>query len=122
VRTDTARVVHTPLRTPDVVRYLNRNLGTTLVAYMADVRSRQMPKKWEAGECVPRGAALRRSLLAYEVLKILVDNEDKCVARNWMIGMNPRLDDQAPATFIRMFLPKAALGAARAFVEDVGGA
>jgi len=105
-----------------VVRYLNRNLGTTLVAYMADVRSRQMPKKWEVGECVPRDAALRRLLLAYEVLKLLVDNEDKCVARNWMIGMNPRLDDQAPATVIRMFLPKAVLGAARAFVEDVGGA
>jgi len=122
MRTDTARAVHTPLRTPDVVRYLNRNLGTTLVAYMADVRSRQMPKKWEVGVCVPRDAALRRLLLAYEVLKLLVDNEDKCIARNWMIGMNPRLDGESPAAFIRMFLPKAVFGAARAFVEDVGGA
>jgi len=122
VRTDAARAVHTPRRTPDVVRYLNRNLGTTLVAYMADVRSRQMPKKWEAGECVPRDAALRRLLLAYEVLKLLVDNEDKCVARNWMIGMNPRLDGDSPALRIRFLESRAVLGAARAFVEDVGGA
>ncbi len=31
------------------VHDLNRNFGPTLVAYMADVRSRQMPKKWETG-------------------------------------------------------------------------
>jgi len=122
VRTDAARAVYATLRTPEVVRYLNRNLGTTLVAYMADVRSRQMPKKWEAGECVPRDAALRRLLLAYEVLKFLVDNEDKCVARNWMIGMNPRLDGDSPALRIRFLESRAVLGAARAFVEDVGGA
>jgi len=122
VRTDAARAVHTKLCTPEVVRYLNRNLGTTLVAYMADVRSRQMPKKWEAGECVPRDAALRRLLLMYEVLKLLVDNEDKCVARNWMIGMNPRLDGDSPALRIRFLESRAVLGAARAFVEDVGGA
>ncbi len=45
------------------VRDLNRNFGPTLVAYMADVRSRQMPKKWETGECVPRAAAAQRLLL-----------------------------------------------------------
>ncbi len=104
------------------VHDLNQNFGPTLVAFMADVRSRQMPKKWETGECVPRAAAAQRLLLAHEVLVLLLANEDEHVVRSWFIGMNPRLGGLSPAERIRSLDASKVRGAAQAFVEDAVGA
>ena len=103
------------------VHDLNQNFGPTLVAYVADVRSRQMPKKWETGECVPRAAAAQRLLLAHDVLVLLLEHEDEHVVRSWFIGMNPRLSGLSPAERIRSFDADTVRGAAQAFVEDTWG-
>ncbi len=103
------------------VRELNQNFGPTLVAFMADVRSRQMPTKWETGECVPRAAAAQRLLLAHDVLVLLLEHEDEAVVRSWFIGMNARLSGLSPAERIRSFDADTVRGAAQAFVEDTWG-
>lgn len=111
----------------ELVRELNLNLGTTLVAYMANVRSRQLPSRWatEPGDpnhSEPRDEAKQRLQLAHQAFTILEDKEDEHVARQWLIGANPRLGGQTPAERIRDFDAPAVFGALTAFVEDIGGA
>lgn len=97
------------------------NLGSTLVAYMTGVRSRQMPLRWAAGNATPRTDAAARLLTAYTVWLAIVHHDGRDVARNWFIGVNPWLGDISPAEAIRNG-DKRVLAAAQAFIEDAGGA
>jgi len=115
------------LPTHRLVQDLNKNLGTTLVAYMANVRSRQLPKRWateptEPTHTEPRDEAKQRLQLAYQVFRLLEKDENEHVARQWLIGANPRFDGQTPAERIREFDASAVYGALEAFIEDVDGA
>lgn len=120
--TDTIR-----LPTYLLVRKLNQNLGTTLVAFMANVRSRQLPNKWETeptdpNHTEPRDEAKKRLQLAYQALIVIDEHEDEHVARQWLIGANPRFGGQTPAERIREFDAQGVFGALKALVEDSGGA
>ncbi len=115
------------LPTHKLVQALNENLGTTLVAYMANVRSRQLPKRWateptEPMHTEPRDEAKQRLQLAHQVFRLLEEDGNEYVARQWLIGANPRFGGQTPAERIREFDAPAVYGALYAFIEDVGGA
>ncbi len=60
-----------------------------------------------------RNDALRHVAHIY---KLLEPADDKHTIRSWFVGMNPMLNDDAPAEVIARGEFKAALGAARAFV------
>lgn len=100
---------------------LTTHLGTTLVAYMTGVRSRQHPRRWATAEARPRSAAATRLLTAYTAWLAIVRKDDVAVARNWFVGANPWLGDMSPAEAIRND-NKRVLAAAQAFIEDAGGA
>lgn len=116
----------TKLPTYQVVRALNQHLGTTLVAYMANVRSRQLPGRWAtdpsaANHTEPRDEAKQRLQLAHEVFIAIEKEESEHVARQWLMGANPRFDGQSPAERIREFDAGAVYGALKAFLGDVTG-
>ncbi len=109
-----------------LVRELNGCLGTTLVAFIANVRGRQMPARWatdpaDPGHAEPRDDAKQRLQLAHQVYRSIEANEDEHVARQWLIGANPRFNGQTPAERIREFNAGSVLGALHAFIEDTGG-
>ena len=111
----------------ELVRVLNTNLGTTLVAYLANVRSRQLPARWatdpsETNHTEPRVEAKQRLQLAYHAFRTLEEKESEHVARQWLIGANPRLSGDTPAGRIRDFDAKAVFAALNALLGDPTGA
>lgn len=111
----------TRLAIPQIVAELTANLGTTLVAYMADVRSRQLPARWISGDVDPRDPTKQRLMLAHQVFATIAAKESADVARQWLIGANPRFGGETPASRIRSFAAADVYGAMRAFIEDTGG-
>lgn len=110
-----------------LVRDLNENLGTTLVAFMANVRSRQLPNRWASDPSDPQHAEPRdepkqRLQLAHQAFTLIEEREDEHVARQWLIGANPWLNGDAPAARIRELDAKAVYGALENFLKDIGGA
>lgn len=123
VHSDTMR-----LPTYELVRLLNENLGTTLVAYLANVKSRQIPNRWatepnDEQHIEPRDEAKKRLQLAYQAFKAIAESEDnEHVARSWLIGANPRFDGDTPAQKIREYAVKEIYAALQDFIDDTGGA
>ena len=111
----------TRLPMTQIVTELIAEVGPTLVAFMADIRSRQMPHQWAAGTTVPNDAAQQRLMLAHQVFGIVKASDGSDIARAWLIGTNPRFKDESPAARIRAFDAMAVLGAAQNFAEDGGG-
>lgn len=110
-----------------MVADLNKNLGTTLVAYIANVRSRQLPARWatapgEPGHTEPRDEVKQRLQLAYLAFRAIEQDENEHVARQWLIGANPRLGGRTPAELIRDWAPVEIHGALDAFLDGTGGA
>lgn len=102
----------------DLTRELNENVGAVVVAAMTGAGNRSLPYKW-AENVDPRREAEDRLRLGYRVWRILYDNEGRNIALAWLVGANPRLEEQTPVTCIRELRTKDVVGAAQAFVDDV---
>jgi hypothetical protein len=100
-----------------VAGYLQEVLGQKLVAHIASVRDPKGVGQWARGTQVPRLEAERRLRATYQILHLLLTVDSPHVARAWFIGMNPQLDDEAPADIIREGHLREALVAAQAFVS-----
>lgn len=102
----------------EVVRQLNSHLGPTLVAALAGVKDRGLPSKWARPDGPnPRPAAGTRLLKAHTLFFSIASSESEHIARAWMIGSNPLLDDDTPITAIREDRFKDVTAAATAFLE-----
>lgn len=110
----------TRLTSHELVRRLNRDLGTTLVATLAGVRDRKLPYKWAGADGpTPRDEALRRLQAAHRVWQIVSDADNAYIARAWFIGANPRLDENSPVMELREGNIRSVIEAARAFAEGI---
>lgn len=105
---------------PRVVTRLRELLGATLVAYLGGVRETRAVAQWATGACSPSTQVERRLRDALHVAEMLVEHEDKGVVRAWFQGMNPQLDDMAPARVLKEFpgyeAGPSVLAAARSFI------
>jgi hypothetical protein len=93
----------------DLVRELNENVGAMVTS----------PYKWAkpAGP-EPRPEVEARLRLGYRVWRTLERAEGKHIALAWLLGANPRLDEELPVLYIQQQLSREVLGAAEAFVND----
>jgi hypothetical protein len=98
-----------------VVTYLLGELGERLTAVIAGVGSATMVRGWAAGEQVPEPATEQRLRVALEVTRLLRQYDSAETVRMWFRGMNPALDDEAPALAIAND-PEGVRAAARIFV------
>lgn len=94
---------------------LEAELGQALVAFMTGVSDRKTVGRWARGERRPRREAEERLRCAYQVWQILRADEDADTTRSWFFGMNPELDDEAPARAIARGDFRGAIAAARDF-------
>lgn len=103
----------------EVVERLNRHLGATLVATLANVTDRKLPYRWarEKNGALPGAQAQRRLRAAHRIWLQLADAESDHIARAWFIGENPYLDEQSPVFAIREGKTREALLAAQAFLD-----
>lgn len=104
----------------ELVRQLVMHLGPTLVATIANVKSRQMPHRWaqEAGP-KPNAEAHRRLMTAHRIWSQISSAESDDTTRAWFIGANPRLDEDPPVLALRRGEIKEVYAAAKAFLDGV---
>ena len=86
---------------PELVTDLRRILGAQLVAYIAGVKETRAVRQWAEGDSrQPQTRQEKRLRVAFRVATLLLENESARVVQAWFQGMNPQLDDIAPARFI----------------------
>lgn len=102
----------------DVARFLQDALGQKLVAYIANVSGPRTVAHWVAGTRSPGTEAEERLRAAFYIFRLLGEVESSHVVRAWFAGMNPALDETAPATAIHEGRLRDAVAAAKAFLAD----
>ncbi len=103
----------------DLVRELNQNVGTTVVQTMAGVKHRSSPHNWaKPNGPVPQPDVESRLRLGYRVWRTLQLAEGNHVALAWLVGANPRLEEELPVLYIQQHRTREVIGAAEAFVND----
>lgn len=106
----------------DLVRLLNENVGSVVVQSMTSVKDRGQPARWARGEATPRQHSENQLRLGYRVWRLLEEVEGRDVALAWLVGSNPRLEEQTPVTAIRELRSADVIGAAMAFVDGAPAA
>lgn len=106
------------LRFEDIVAFLQREIGPNLTAYIAG-KSVNTVGRWSKSEQKPGDKEERRLRETYRIFQLITEADSNHVARAWLMGLNPQLDDQAPADALREDKLRDALVAAKAF--RVGG-
>lgn len=112
---DVEEVTHnlaTRLEVAALVRSLQDVLGEPLVAVIAGVSDTKAVGKWARGERTPDPEAERRLRHAFHITQLLLRQESADTVRAWFVGVNPDLDDQAPALMLAE-PPQEVLAAAR---------
>ena len=89
------------LETGDVVSGLREIVGAKLVAYIGHVSNTRSVREWADGERAPGAEVIQRLRVAYYVAGLLYEREGKATVQSWFQGMNPQLDDSAPARLLR---------------------
>ncbi len=85
----------------DIVGRLRDVLGLALVAYLGEVKETRAVAQWAAGQRRPSAVVMTRLRTAYQAAALLGGVENAGVVQAWFVGMNPALEDMAPATVLR---------------------
>jgi hypothetical protein len=105
----------------EIARFLQEILSRRLTAYIVGVKEGKTVSRWATGEIteIRDHEVEQRLRAAYEITSLLAMHGNTVTAKAWFIGINPQLNDEAPAEVLRQGRYKEVYGAARAFV--VGG-
>lgn len=99
----------------EIAAYLQDLFGQKLTALMVGSRDPKAVGKWARGEREPHVEIADRLRSVFQVTELLVQVESRETVRAWFMGMNPQLDDRAPALVIAD-QPAEVIRAARAFL------
>jgi len=104
----------------EIVAGLRDTLGAKLVAYLGGVHETRAVREWAEGSRAPSAQVVQRLRTAFYVMALLRDREAASTVASWFQGMNPELEDTAPARVLReqdlAVAGPAVLAAARSFV------
>jgi hypothetical protein len=114
-RSDRAHRRTVDLEANDIARFLVEVFGRRLVAHMAGVSVKAV-EGWIDRDVKPRRSAEDRLRAAFQVYQLLQEEESAHTIRAWFIGMNPQLNDEAPAMVLREGKVRDVLVAARAYI------
>lgn len=110
------------LSAAELVARLRDILGAKLVAYLGSVKETRAVRQWAEGTREPSPDVLTRLRTAYQAAALLREKDAAAVVQAWFQGMNPRLNDVAPARLLRdgelSEVGPAVLAAARAFAAE----
>jgi hypothetical protein len=99
----------------EMARFLQELAGQRMTALMVGIKNPKTVGLWARGPREPQGKTLQHLRDAYHIAYLLRECVPPQVVQNWLMGMNPDLDDDAPALHIAD-RPQDVLRAARAFV------
>jgi hypothetical protein len=108
---------HEEWSVPQITAYLNDAVGPKLVAHMLG-KNPQTVARWAAGTQSPPQPKVESRLRGiFQIVQMLVEVDSRHVVRAWLLGMNPQLEDRAPAEVIAEGDIRQAMVAARAFIS-----
>lgn len=97
-----AHVQATRLDTAVVVKALRDLLGAKLVTYLGGVHETRAVRQWaEGARAIQDKTDERRLRLAYQVATLIAEGDSSQVVQAWFQGLNPQLEDRAPARLLR---------------------
>jgi hypothetical protein len=100
---------------PEMAEHLQDLLGQKVTAAIAGLTDPRLVGRWARGEAAADAEVARRLRDAFRVARLLGQADTPDTVCAWFLGMNPMLDDQAPAELIARD-PARVMQAARAFV------
>ena len=100
---------------PSITEFLADLIGARLTAHIACVDPSTV-SRWKTGDSMPQVEAEQRLRATHHVARVLLAVDSSDTVRAWFIGMNPELDDEAPAEMLASGEFRAVLAAARSFV------
>jgi hypothetical protein len=95
-----ARAATTRVSVPQMAQRLQELLGQKLTAFIVGVADPKEVGQWAREERAPEPALIAHLGTAYEVASRLRQVESAAAVQAWFVGMNPDLDDRAPAEVI----------------------
>lgn len=86
----------------ELVSELRPLLGDRLVAYLGRVKETRAVRGWADGTRQIAGAeTVERLRVAYRIARMIRERDSSEVLQAWMQGLNPLLEDRAPALLLR---------------------
>lgn len=87
---------------PELVTALRELLGAKLVAYLGRVKETRAVRQWADGtRTIGNDTDVERLRIAYRAARLITARDTPAVAQAWFQGLNPILDDRAPALLLR---------------------
>jgi hypothetical protein len=86
---------------PQVAAELCELLGAKLVAYVGGVGETRAVHQWVDGDRTPSDEVQQRLRFALRVALPIAHADAPAIAQAWFQGLNPQLDDRAPARLLR---------------------
>ncbi|EFF93072.1 MULTISPECIES: hypothetical protein [Streptomyces] len=100
---------------PEIARFLQEQFSQRTVAYVAGIEDAKQVGRWCRGQNNPRFDSEFRLRTAFQVFRYIEECENRHVARAWMMGMNPQLEDSSPLQAIADDHFKEVMAAARSY-------
>jgi hypothetical protein len=86
---------------PQVAAELRELLGAKLVAYLGGVGETRAVHQWADGDRTPSDEVQQRLRFALRIALPIANADSPAIAQAWFQGLNPQLDDRAPARLLR---------------------
>jgi hypothetical protein len=86
---------------PRVAAELRELLGAKLVAYLGGVGETRAVHQWVDGDRTPSDEVQQRLRFALRIALPIANADSPAIAQAWFQGLNPQLDDRAPARLLR---------------------
>ncbi|MFF9727082.1 XRE family transcriptional regulator [Streptomyces gardneri] len=100
---------------PEIAQFLQDTFSQRTVAFLAGIKDVKQVGRWCKEQNAPRYDSEIRLRTAYHVFRYVEERENRHVARAWMMGMNPQLDDDAPLQALADDRFKDVMAAARSY-------
>ncbi|MEU5397507.1 XRE family transcriptional regulator [Streptomyces tibetensis] len=99
----------------EMARFLQETFSQRVAAFIAGVEDHKQVGRWARGQNAPRIDSESRLRAACQVFNFIANCENPHIARAWMMGMNPQLEDDSPIEAISVGRHKEVMAAARSF-------
>ncbi|MGW4506903.1 XRE family transcriptional regulator [Streptomyces sp. NPDC004436] len=103
------------LKIAAIAGFLQEQFSQRVVARIAGIEDPKQVGRWSRGQNEPRFDSEFRLRTAFQVFRYIEECENRHVARAWMMGMNPQLEDESPLLAIAGEKFKEVMAAARSY-------
>ncbi|WP_409239443.1 XRE family transcriptional regulator [Streptomyces sp. PA5.6] len=105
----------TELSPAKMAALLQDTFSQRVAALIAGVDDHRQVGRWARGQNAPRIDSESRMRAACQIFTFIANCENPHIARAWMMGMNPQLEDDSPIEAIADGRTKEVMAAARSF-------